>query len=455
MSAKLINIDRDTPMLLPCDLRSWVAENDIVHFIIEVVNMIDVSHFKINHSGSGSEQYPPGMMLSLLIYCYVNGIFSSRKIERATYRDIGVRYLTGDTHPDHDTISEFRRNNFEAVSSCFIKVLEMAKELKFLKVGMVSIDGTKIKASASKYKNVGYGRAGELMQQLDMEVAGLLQKAEEADQKGQDDYQNMPEEIARREILKEKLAEARLRMEKRAKAQADADMYEYEKKVKDRDSRKGSTKGRYIKEPSAEPKNETQENLVDGDSRLMRKNKKSEYIQGYNAQAVVDADGSQLILGSRITQCASDRNELEPNIKNLSEAASGVKYVLADSGYACETQVKALTSGTNPMDVYVATGAESRIYERKHDFRPKEQLSRKNITPGKTWLKTMKKKMETEKARQLYRYRKQTVEPVFGIIKHVMGFRQFLLRGLKKVTGEWNLVTLAYNFKRLWNLQIA
>jgi hypothetical protein len=320
---------------------------------------------------------------------------------------------------------------------------------------MVSIDGTKIKANASKYKNIEYGRAEELKQQLELEVAELLKKAEEADQKGLDDYQNIPEEIARRETLKKKLEDARLRIEKKAKDQANAEMAEYKKKVKNRDSREGSAKGRHIKEPSTTPNDKTQENLVDGDSRLMRKNKKSEYIQGYNAQAVVDADGSQLILGSRITQCASDRNELEPNIKNLSEAVREVKCVLADSGYACETQVNALTSQTSPIDVYVATGAESQTYKRKHDFRPKENLNKKNITPGKTWLKAMKQKMETEKAKQIYRYRKQTVEPVFGIIKQIMGFRQFLLRGLEKVTGEWNLVALAYNFKRLWNLQIA
>ena len=211
---KYINVDRDTPMLLPPDLREWIAENDMVHFVIDAIEGMRIEKFKVNHRGTGSAQYPPRMMLTLLIYCYANGIFGSRRIERATYRDIAVRYLTGNTHPDHDTIAKFRRENFEAVSECFVRVLELAGELRLLRVGTVSVDGTKIKANASKHKNVGYERAGELVEHLETEVQGLLKKAEEVDGREEGTEQGLPEEIARREKLKSKLQEARQRLEK-------------------------------------------------------------------------------------------------------------------------------------------------------------------------------------------------------------------------------------------------
>jgi transposase len=205
---KYINIDRDTPMLLPADLREWIAGDDMVHFVIDAVEGMRIERFKVNHRGTGSAQYPPRMMLALLIYSYANGIFVSRRIERATYRDIAVRYLTGNTHPDHDTIAKFRRENFEAVAECFVGVLELAREMKILRVGIVSVDGTKMKANASKHKNVGYERAGQLVEQLDYEVRDLLRKAEEADGRAEGLEQGLPEELARREKLKSKLKEA-------------------------------------------------------------------------------------------------------------------------------------------------------------------------------------------------------------------------------------------------------
>ena len=168
MSTRFVSVDRDQPLLLPPDLRDWIPEDDFVHFVIQAVEGMNLRSFKVNVKGSGSAQYPPHMMMSLLIYCYANGVFSSRRIERATYRDIAVRYLTGDTHPDHDTICTFRRENFDAVARCFVHVLELARELKLLKVGTVSVDGTTIKASASKNRNVRYDRAGELVEQLEL-----------------------------------------------------------------------------------------------------------------------------------------------------------------------------------------------------------------------------------------------------------------------------------------------
>lgn len=450
---KFIDIDRETPMLLPHDLREWVPEDDMVHFIIESVEGMKLQRFKVNERGTGSRQYPPEMMLELLIYCYANGIFSSRRIERATYRDIAVRYLTADTHPDHDTIATFRRENFDAVAECFVGVLEIARMLKLLKVGTVSVDGTKVKANASQYKNVSYERAGQIHKQLEIEVIELLKKAEEADSREQEDGQSLPEEISRRENLRQKMEAARREIEERVRQRAEAERAEYESKVATRENRQGKSKGKNIKPPEEEPKGTEQVNVVDKDSRLMKKNKRSGYEQCYNAQAVVDADGAQLVLGARITQCASDSNELEEDVRAVPESVGKVEKVLADSGYVNEKQVEALES--DDIDVYMATGAESKQCRRKYDYRPEKVAKGEARAVKAQWLKLMKAKLETETGRALYARRKQTVEPVFGIIKHCMGFRQFLLRGLKKVAGEWQLVTMAYNFKRLWNLKMA
>lgn len=448
---KFIDIDRETPMLLPCDLREWVSEDDMVHFVIESVEMMKLQKFKVNERGTGSRQYPPVMMLELLIYCYANGVFSSRRIERATYRDIAVRYLAANKHPDHDTIAKFRRENFDAIAECFVGVLELARKLKLLKVGTVSVDGTKVKANASKHKNVNYERAGQISEQLEMEVQELLKKAEEADIKEHDEGQSLPKEIAHRENLRKKMEAASRDLEDRARERAESERAEYERKVAERAKR--HRKGRKIKPPKEKPEPQEQVNLVDKDSRLMRKNKRSGYEQSYNAQAVVDADGTQMVLGSRITQCANDSNELGEDVRAVPESVGKVDKVLADSGYINEKEVENLEG--DDIDVYIATGAESKQCRRKYDYRPERAATKEAREFKAQWLKQMKAKLETETGRALYARRKQTVEPVFGIIKQCMGFRQFLLRGVEKVTGEWQLVTTAYNFKRLWNLKMA
>ena len=288
---------------------------------------------------------------------------------------------------------------------------------------------------------------------LDTEVQDLMQKAEEADGREEGAEQGLPEELARREKLKNKLQEARERLEERAKARAQAEREEYERKSTDREGRSGSSKGKKIKPPQEEPRPDEQANLVDADSRLMRKSKREGYEQAYNSQAVVDAEGSQLVLATRVSQCASDSNELVANVKMVPESIGKVAVVLADSGYANGAEVDQLQqrSAEDKIEVYVAVSAEDR---RRYDYRPerKEDKPVKNICAP--WKLQMKEKIETETGRALYSRRKQTVEPVFGVIKAAMGFRQFLLRGIDKVRGEWQLVTMAYNFKRLWNLKI-
>ncbi len=444
--SKFIQSDQKQAFLLPPDLRDWIPEDDLAHFVLEAVERVGMEKFNINKRGTGSAQYHPRMMLALLIYCYANGIFSSRKIERATYRDIGVRFITANLHPDHDTICQFRTKNIEAISETFLQVLLLAKELELLKVGIVSIDGTKLDANASKHKSIRYDRATELVEQLKIDIDELLSQAEAADKSGEVDNQTLPKELARREKLKDKLDQACERLKSQAKKRAEREQAEYEKKCREREQRPGRSKGKKIKPPSDQPKCDEQTNLTDPDSRLMRKNKSSEFRQSYNAQAAVDAEDTQLILGTGVSQCASDRNELSKVVDAIDERVGMPATVLADNGYANGDEVKILEK--REIEVLVATGAEGR--KRQYDFRPVKEETPKE--PKADWLQAMQSKMESDESREKYKLRKQTVEPVFGIIKNVLGFRQFLLRGIGKVELEWQLVALAYNCKRLHRL---
>ena len=321
--SNFVECDRDQAFLLPPDLRDWLPADDLGHFVIEAVERVDLGAFKVNHRGTGSAQYHPRMMLALLIYCYANGIFSSRRIERARHRDIGVRFVAANRHPDHDTIARFRRENFAAVSESFLQVLLLAKELKLLRVGLVSVDGSKFKANANKHRSVTYERAGALIAQLEGEITALLSRAEAAD---------------------------------------------------------------------------AQSNLSDPDSRLMRKSKHHEYRQAYNAQAAVDAGGSQLIVSARISQCASDRNDLVADIEAIPALLGRPETVLADNGYANGAEVAALEA--DGIEVLVSTSAEGR--RRTHDFRPVKALPAAK-EPKADWLKAMAEKLASEEGRALYK----------------------------------------------------
>jgi len=451
--ARMVNIDRETPMLLPPDLREWIPADDMVHFVIEAIGGMRLPTLHVNRRGSGSEQYPPTMMLSLLVYCYANGIFSSRRIERATYRDIAVRYLTADTHPDHDTICKFRRENFAAISEAFLAILKLARQLGLLKVGTVSVDGTHVRASASKDRNVRYDRACELEKQLETDIAELMKRAEEADQSDANDGQTLPKEIARLERLRERMQQARETLEAQARARAESEQAAYERKVAERDEREGRRKGKKPKPPDDTPHDREQTNLTDGDSRLMRKNRREGYTQSYNAQAVVDADGSMLIVGGHVTNCASDANELLPALATVDASLGSVTAVLADSGYVNSEAIEELERST--IDAYVAVSRAENHDQRTYDYRPRASTEKPAKVIKDPRLIAMQQKLKTDEGRAKYAKRKQTSEPVFGIIKDPMGFRRFLLRGAQKVSGEWSLVTLAYNVKRLWSLKRA
>jgi transposase len=438
-------------MLLPPDLRDWIPEDDMVHFVIEAVEGMHLGNLRVNRHGSGSQQYPPKMMLTLLIYCYANGIFSSRRIERATYRDIAVRFLTADTHPDHDTICAFRRANFEAMTEAFLHVLHLARSMGVLKVGTISVDGTHIKANASKDKNVRYDRAGELDRQLGKDIQLLMDEAERTDRRDDDDGQSLPDEIARRQRLRAKMQQARADLEARAKARAEAQHAELQEKSRRKKQQGCKTRDRKIQPPKQTPEDREQANLTDADSRLMRKNIREGYTQSYNGQAAVDADGSQLVLSNHVSQSASDANELERAVNNVPESIGKVNQVLADAGYVNADAIERLQAQGH--DLYVAVGRDDGNTKRRYDYRPKSATDKPGRKVKDPRLRAMQRKLKTEAGKTAYAKRKQTVEPVFGIIKQVMGYRQTLLRGVEKVRGEWNLVCLAYNVKRLWVLQ--
>jgi len=449
MAERFVEIDRNTPMLLPADLRDWVPEDDLVHFVIEAVKTLPAGEFVVNGRGTGYAQYPPSMMLALVIYCYANGIFSSRRIERATYRDLGVRFLSGDTHPDHDTICSFRRQNEKLIAKFFVRVLELARELKLLQVGTISVDGTRLKANASKHRGVNYQRSGQLIKQLEEDVQELLGKAERADSQGEMDPARLPEEIAKRQELKGKLETARQQLEERHRQEFAAEVAQYEKKKERWEN--NDRRGHEPNPPSSSgPDPKSQSNLSDPDSRIMRKSKNEAFAQAYNAQLAVDADGSQLVLGAYVSQSSADNNELKPMVEAVSQnLGQKPQAVLADRGYINGPSIEQIQG--QGIDAYVALSAEA--HERRpYDLRCEDQRRENPRQYTAPVLVAMEQKLRTPEGRRRYLRRQASVEPVVGIIKKVLGFEQFSLRGLQKVTLEWNLVCTAYNLKRLHKL---
>jgi transposase len=440
--------DRDQPFLLPPDLKDWLPEDDVAHFIVAAVERVRLAAFRTNPQAGGKPQYHPRLMLALLIYCYANGIFSSRRIERATHRDIGARFIAANTHPDHDTIAAFRRTNKAAFEAAFVEVLLLARGSGLLRLGTVSIDGTKIDANASKIRSVRYDRAKALREKLAADIAALTAKAEAADAEDEDP-QALPREIARREALKEKLDAACARLEAEAKARAEAERPEYEKKKAVYAAKKGR-RGRPPKPPDESPPPDRQSNLTDPDSALMRRSEAHEYRQAYNAQAVVCAEGSQLILATHLVATSADAPSFAATVLAMEKTVGLPRTVLADAGFASAAAVAELEARNVEPLVAIARTQPHRPY----DFRPppEPRPAPRILEP---WRLTMKAKLESEAGKARYKKRQQTVEPVFGIIKSAMGFTRFHLRGIHKVAAEWLLVALAYNCRRLHNLRAS
>ncbi len=465
MAARFQNIDRETPMLLPVSIQEWVPKNDLAHFVIDAIASLSLDHYSINHRGTGDAQFPPGMMLTLLVYSYATGIFSSRRIEHATYQNLSVRFICADSHPDHDTICAFRRKNEALIKETFLKTLLLARELKLLKLGTVAIDGTKIMANASKHAANSYGKAGELITLLETEVTQLLAKAETADSTPLQDGLTIQGEIVRRETRLAQLKIAREVIEARASQAADLEKAERAATLAERSAREARGEKLRGKVPAGPetvdetPSPKDQYNYTDPESRIMKTG--SGFEQSYNAQIAVEID-SRLIVGQRVSNAPNDKEQLAPTLAAIPAELGKPAIGLTDSGYYSEAAVAALEApgapktpgsegapGTDELPgiqiiaAVVRTGHHRSVTDlEKHDDPPPPG-------PEATARERMIYRTSTAAGKALYKPRKETVEPVIGIIKSAMGFRQFLLRGKAKVSLEWSLVTLAYNMRRL------
>ena len=426
-------------MLLPPSLQDWVPQDHLVHFVIDAVEQLDLRAARINERGSGSEQYPPATMLALLVYSYATGTFASRRIEQSTFDNVAVRYLCADTHPDHDTICAFRRENRALVSAAFAQILELAARSGQLRVGdiTVAIDGTKILANASRHSAVSYERAGEQLRQVELEIEQLVAKAEAADSTPLQDGLTINDELARRHVRKAALARARAEMEVRAAAKATA-----APKPPERDE----------PPPPAAPGPKDQYNFTDPQSRIMPTGGPGRFEQAYNAQAAVEIQ-SRLIVGQHVTQATNDKEQLVPTVAAIAPVITKVKEVLVDSGFVSEKAVTQLESDAHGQPTGLTVLA---AVKRERHGRTVTQLEvRPDPTPPPAdapFLERLAHRTATAAGRARYKQRQQTVEPVFGVIKACLGFRRFLLRGLAKVSLEWSLVCSAYNLKRLHTL---
>jgi transposase len=444
MSNKFIPIERDQPFVIP--VQEWLTEDHLARFIVEIVEGLDVTALEAAYGGGGSAPYPPKMMLALLFYGYATGIFSSRALERATYELIPVIYITGNTHPDHNSINTFRKRFLGELKGLFVQILLRAYALGVLQLGNVSLDGSKVHANASKHKAMSWDYANRLEEQLQVEVAALLQQAEVGNTEPLPGLK-VADEVARRQARLQQIGAVKAELEARAQARYEQEQAAYEAKLaqrRDQEQARGrKLGGRPPKPPEPGPQGQDQVNFTDPESRIMPVSGGG-FEQAYNAQAGVD-HGSRLIVENHVSQQPNDKQELQPaldNLRQLPQKLGQVDHLLADNGYCSEANVKACEQAT--ITPLLATG------RAVHHPTLEERLADPGKAPDTADpVARMEHRLQTPEGKALYAKRKSTVEPVFGIIKHVMGFRHFLLRGLQAVQGEWNLVCIAYNLKRL------
>jgi transposase len=423
----------DEDLLLPPSLREWLPEDHLAYFVSDVVDQLDLSAMDAVYGSEkrGQPPYDPRMMTKLLVYGYCVGVFSSRRIERRLVEDIAFRVLAADNQPNFRTISDFRKIHLKALEGLFEQVLRIALEAGAIKVGRVALDGTKIKANASKHKAMSYDRMKEKEKDLRSQIRDLLAQAEAADAEedarhGKDKRgDELPEELARRETRLQKIREAKRALEARAREKAAAEGGEPD---------------------GAKPKDKDQYNFSDPESRIMPG--ADGIVQGYNAQAAVDP-GLQLIVGQTVTQASNDKQQLAPMLEIIEQQSTQrPTEILADSGYCSEKNLEALESADQPerrIEAYIATERQ------KHD-EYKQPCPRGPLPKGATRVDRMRRKLKTKAGKAVYAARKTIVEPVFGQIKHARGFRQFLLRGIDKVRAEWSLVCLTHNVLKLYRL---
>ncbi len=422
----------DQEFLLPPSLRDWLPENHLAYFVSDVVDNLDLSAMDAVYGEEqrGQPPYDPRLLTKLLVYGYCVGVFSSRKIEQRLAEDIAFRVLAAGNAPNFRTISDFRKIHLQTLEGLFEQVLKIALEAGAMKLGRVALDGTKVKANASKHKAMSYGRMRDKEQQIRAEVKELLAQAEAADRNEDQRYgkdhsgEELPAELQRRETRLKKIRQAKRALEQRAQEQAAAE-------------------GKPAEE--AQPADQDQYNFTDPESRIMRG--ADGFVQGYNAQAAVEP-GLQLIVGQSVTAAANDKEQLIP-MTEVMEQQSGQRpeAVLADSGYCSEENLEKLEAAEpeRKIEAYIATGKNKHGEHRRAC--PRGRLP-KNVNR----VQRMKRKLQTKAGRAVYAARKAIVEPVFGQIKQGRGFRQFLLRGIEKVRGEWALVCLTHNILKLYRL---
>jgi transposase len=456
MAGKFIDIDRTKPFI-PTDMDKWLPEDHLARFILEIVEQLDLSDIRATYSEltRGKKAYPPEMMVALIFYCLVTGILSSRKMERATWESIPVRFITGDLHPDHDTIAAFRNRMKEALDKIFVKILLIAQAMGVLKLGTVSLDGTKMDANASKHKAFSYGHACKLEKQLKEEIEQLQARSQAVDQAEESKAGlDIPEEIRRREERLAKIEEAKKEIEKREQERYQREKAEYDMKMSERARKEEETgkksRGKVPTEPVQEVSSKAQVNLTDEDSRIMPK-AGGGFEQSYNAQAGVDV-GSHMIVEEHVTQACNDKQELKPTLEGLEELKEiapelgEVEKILCDAGYYSEENLDAAEEAG--MSPYIPAGRE------KHNEQLKTRIEGAGPEPeeGAGVAERTAHRLKTEAGRKEYGKRKGVSEPVFGIIKKAMGYGRFLTRGLKNVQKEWTLVCIGYNLKRLFTL---
>ncbi len=443
-------INRDMDFLMPPSVDEWLPQRHLARFVVEVIEGLDLRSMSGSYRGSGEASYPPPLLLGLIIYGYAMGIFSSRKLERATHDSVSFRFIAANQHPDHDTIAHFRRRFLPQIEKLFVQVLAVAREMGVLKLGTVALDGTKIHANASRHSALSYEHATKIEAQLKAEVADLLGKAEAADQADVPDGMQVPEELARREKRLAEIARAKAIIEARAKERHARERAEYAAKMAAREAKQAQTgqrpRGRVPVPPVEGPLPTDQVNLTDEESRIMPV-AGGGFEQCYNAQAAVVAD-SLLVVATDVVQAPNDKQQIEPMLDKLAELPDElgkVDELLADNGYFSEANVNACAAqGIEPV---IAMGREAHHPSLAERF-AQDPAAPKNPTPREA----MCHRLQTKEGKARYALRKQTPEPVFGIIKSVLGFRQFMLRGLDRVRGEWKLVTMAWNLKRMFAL---
>ena len=447
-------VDRGTAYLLPPSVDEWLPSDHLARFVVEIVEQLDFSSLTLQYRGSGSEAYHPQMLAALLLYGYATGTYSSRRIETACYDSVGFRYIAANTHPDHDTLCAFRRRFLPQLQVLFVQVLSIARQMKLLKLGTIALDGTKVHANASRHNALSYGRASQMEERLRQEVAELLRRAEQTDKAEQKQPLDIPAELSLRATRLEAIAAAKAEIERRAaerlvheQAQYEAKLAAREQKAKDSGKRPG---GKPPKPPEGGIKPKDQVNLTDSESRIMPRSGGGGFDQSYNAQAAVDTD-SMLIVATRLIDTPADAKQVVPMIEQLQrlpEELGRAETLLGDAGFFSAANVEYCTAQQiEPPLARRRDQPHLPWYERFGEPDP--------LPESADATERMLHRLKTRAGRALYGLRKQTVEPVLGIIKHAMRFRQFLLRGKAKASGEWQLVSLAYNLKRMHRLAPA